>query len=168
MAFLWLFGTHVEDALGPLSFLALYLGGGLAAGVMHTAIKWLVPAQRLTPASEPLVGASGRDLGHRRPIRRALPPRADPAGLAAGAARAQRLGAAWKCPPWRAWRSGCCKTSWGLSCPCGQGMGGVAYWAHLGGFAFGLIASELGGLMREGRQDYLLQEARAAAPQGQD
>ena len=58
MAFLWLFGSHVEDALGPLSYLALYLGGGLAAGILHTAIKWLVPAQRYT-LEEPLVGASG-------------------------------------------------------------------------------------------------------------
>ena len=58
MAFLWLFGSHVEDALGPLSYLALYLGGGLAAGILHTAIKWLIPAQRYT-LEEPLIGASG-------------------------------------------------------------------------------------------------------------
>ena len=48
----WLFcgcsAPHVEDALGPLSYLALYLGGGLAAGILHTAIKWLIPAQRYT------------------------------------------------------------------------------------------------------------------------
>ncbi len=40
--------------------------------------------------------------------------------------------------------------------------GGTAYWAHLGGFTFGLIAAELTGLLRDGRQDYLLQDARAA------
>ena len=63
---------------------------------------------------------------------------------------------------------GCCKTWSGPSCPCKPGKGGVAYWAHLGGFAFGLVASELSGLLREGRQDYLLEEARAAASGGDD
>jgi tetratricopeptide (TPR) repeat protein len=40
--------------------------------------------------------------------------------------------------------------------------GGVAYWAHLGGFAFGLIIAEATGLLREGRADYLLADARHA------
>ena len=164
MAFLWLFGPHVEDALGPLSFLALYLGGGLAAGVMHTAIKWLIPAQRLS-LQEPLVGASGAISAivapfavryHRAQIRLVWLPgllaRSDWARLEVPAVAGLAL-----------WLL---QNIVGAVLALQPGRGGVAYWAHLGGFAFGLIASELGGLMREGRQDYLLEEARAAAPQG--
>lgn len=167
MAFLWLFGPHVEDALGPISFLSLYLGGGLAAGVLHTAIKWLIPAQRYT-LGEPLVGASGAISAivapfavryHRAQIRLIWLPgllaRSDWARLEVPAIAGLAL--------WLLQNlAGAVKS---LILP---GSGGVAYWAHLGGFAFGLIASELGGLLREGRQDYLLQEARAAASHGQD
>ena len=46
--------------------------------------------------------------------------------------------------------------------------GGTAYWAHIGGFVFGLIAAELTGLLRDGRQDYLLQDARSAGARGQE
>ncbi|MBV9848083.1 MAG: rhomboid family intramembrane serine protease [Armatimonadetes bacterium] len=167
MAFLWLFGPHVEDALGPLPFLILYLGGGWAAGLLHFAIKWLIPAQRYTLA-EPLVGASGAISAivapfavryHRAQIRLLWLPgllaRSDwgrlevPALAGLAIWLLQNLAGAVK----------------SLLLP---GTGGVAYWAHLGGFAFGVFASEVGGLLREGRQEYLLQEARAAASHGQD
>ena len=167
MAFLWLFGPHVEDALGPLSYLALYLGGGLAAGVMHTAIKWLIPAQRYT-LGEPLVGASGAISAivapfavryHRAQIRLVWLPgllaRSDWGQLEVPALAGLAL--------WLLQNlAGAIKS---LLFP---GTGGVAYWAHLGGFAFGVFASEVGGLLRDGRQDYLLQEARLAASQGDD
>ena len=161
MAFLWLFGPHVEDALGPLSFLALYLGGGLAAGILHTAIKWLIPAQRYT-LDAPLVGASGAISAivapfavryHRAQIRLLWLPgllaRSDWARLEVPALAGLAL-----------WLL---QNMVGAVLSLKPGKGGVAYWAHLGGFAFGLVASELSGLLREGRQDYLLEEARAAA-----
>ncbi len=51
MWFLWLFGNNVEDRLGPVRYLILYLTGGLIASGAH----WLV-----TPASTvPVIGASG-------------------------------------------------------------------------------------------------------------
>ena len=161
MAFLWLFGSHVEDALGPLSFLALYLGGGLAAGILHTAIKWLIPAQHNT-LGEPLIGASGAISAivapfavryHRAQIRLLWLPgllaRSDWARLEVPALAGLAL-----------WLL---QNVVGAVMSLKPGKGGVAYWAHLGGFAFGLVASELSGLLREGRQDYLLEEARAAA-----
>ncbi len=51
MWFLWLFGNNVEDRLGPLVFLVFYLVGGLAA----TAAHWLCGPS----STVPVVGASG-------------------------------------------------------------------------------------------------------------
>lgn len=46
-------GSWVEDALGHLKFLLLYLLGGLAGVALHFAVM------RLAPSSAPLIGASG-------------------------------------------------------------------------------------------------------------
>ncbi len=51
MWFLWIFGNNVEDRLGHVPFLLFYLGGGLLASLCHWAIH---PASQL-----PVVGASG-------------------------------------------------------------------------------------------------------------
>ncbi|MGE5646162.1 MAG: rhomboid family intramembrane serine protease [Acidobacteriota bacterium] len=52
---LWIFGDNVEDRMGPFSFLFFYLLCGLAAGIVHT----------LTNANStiPTVGASGAIAG---------------------------------------------------------------------------------------------------------
>ena len=51
MLFLWIFGNNVEDRLGSALFLAFYLAGGIAAALTQVAIA---------PSSTvPLVGASG-------------------------------------------------------------------------------------------------------------
>jgi membrane associated rhomboid family serine protease len=51
MLFLWIFGNNVEDRLGSVGFLLFYLVGGIAAAMTQVAIA---------PQSEiPLVGASG-------------------------------------------------------------------------------------------------------------
>jgi len=51
MLFLWVFGNNVEDRLGRLWYLALYLVGGVAATLGYALVN-----QR---AAVPLVGASG-------------------------------------------------------------------------------------------------------------
>ncbi|HEX8940128.1 MAG TPA: rhomboid family intramembrane serine protease [Candidatus Limnocylindrales bacterium] len=51
MLYLWIFGNNVEDRLGRLPFLAFYLAGGLVAAIAQA---------RIDPTSSiPLVGASG-------------------------------------------------------------------------------------------------------------
>jgi membrane associated rhomboid family serine protease len=55
MAFLWVFGDNVEDAMGHVKFLLFYLLCGAAAGLAHA---WMSPA---SPA--PLIGASGAIAG---------------------------------------------------------------------------------------------------------
>jgi membrane associated rhomboid family serine protease len=49
MLFLWVFGPLVEDAVGPVTFLILYFGGGAASGLLDTWITLLLAAHR--PAS---------------------------------------------------------------------------------------------------------------------
>jgi membrane associated rhomboid family serine protease len=51
MWFLYLFGNNVEDRLGPLAYLILYLGGGLIASASH----WLFEPRSMIP----VIGASG-------------------------------------------------------------------------------------------------------------
>lgn len=51
MLYLWIFGNNIEDRLGRLGFLGFYLAGGVAAGLTQVAID---------PSSEvPMIGASG-------------------------------------------------------------------------------------------------------------
>ncbi|MGI8663231.1 MAG: rhomboid family intramembrane serine protease [Acidimicrobiales bacterium] len=55
MLFLWIFGNNVEDALGPLRYLAFYVMAGLVATLAQLA---------LDPGSTaPLIGASGAIAG---------------------------------------------------------------------------------------------------------
>lgn len=51
MLYLWIFGDNVEDALGPFSYLLFYLMGGLVASLAHILVN---PTSRI-----PTVGASG-------------------------------------------------------------------------------------------------------------
>jgi membrane associated rhomboid family serine protease len=57
MLFLWIFGNNVEDALGKARFLAFYLVGGLVATAAQTfvTLTWASDAE----AAIPNLGASG-------------------------------------------------------------------------------------------------------------
>jgi membrane associated rhomboid family serine protease len=55
MLYLWIFGNNVEDRLGPIAFAAFYLAAGVAAAVAQVAID--------PKATVPLVGASGAISG---------------------------------------------------------------------------------------------------------
>ena len=55
MLFLWIFGDNLEDLMGPVKFLAFYIIAGLAAAALQIAVD---------PASQaPMVGASGAIAG---------------------------------------------------------------------------------------------------------
>lgn len=51
LLFLWIFANNIEDDLGRLAFLTFYLGGGVAAGLTQVAID---PTSTI-----PMIGASG-------------------------------------------------------------------------------------------------------------
>jgi len=51
MWFLWIFGDNVEDAFGHFGYLVFYLASGILAGVTHTIVNW--------GSKLPAIGASG-------------------------------------------------------------------------------------------------------------
>jgi membrane associated rhomboid family serine protease len=133
MLFLWIFGNNVEDSMGHVKFVAFYLLGGLAA----IAAQIIVEPNAVVPT----IGASGAVaavLGGYI----LLYPRARvvtvifiiffftilelPAMLILGFWFVQQVAFG----------------AYGVANPAGGG-GGVAYFAHVGGFVFGLAAIKL-------------------------
>ena len=55
MLFLWIFGNNVEDSMGPLKFIVFYVLGGLAADAAQIVID--------TGSTIPTIGASGAVAG---------------------------------------------------------------------------------------------------------
>jgi rhomboid family protein len=55
MIYLWVFGDDIEDALGPVRFIAFYLVVGVAAAVGFSALN--------SQSTTPLIGASGAVSG---------------------------------------------------------------------------------------------------------
>jgi membrane associated rhomboid family serine protease len=156
MWFLGLFGKNVEDAFGHLRYLAMYVAGGFAADALQTVMT--LAAGTTADARAPMLGASG--------------------------AIAAVLGAYWVLYPdarirtligvfivrVRAWIF---LGLWFLYqlISANAGMfaagddGGTAFFAHVGGFVFGVIAATA--LARSGqRQDQRAFDALSADPTG--
>jgi membrane associated rhomboid family serine protease len=57
MLFLWVFGNNVEDAMGPVRYLAFYLLGGVAAIALQTVVTLETASDQA--AAVPNLGASG-------------------------------------------------------------------------------------------------------------
>jgi membrane associated rhomboid family serine protease len=158
LLFLAFFGWYVERGLSPLRFLLLYLLGGLVAVLTH----WLMTLV-IQPAlyQESLVGSSG----------------AISALVGYFALRFYRVRVR------LVWSQ---VSRWGLGVPMWvavllwviwQGVGAVlsagaehpvevGYWAHLGGFTFGLVLAMLWGAGTQSERDYLLQNAEYQLQQG--
>ena len=133
MLFLWIFGNNVEDSMGSVKFVIFYLLGGLAATALQTIAGPNSPV--------PNIGASGAVAGVLGGYL-LLFPRARvitvifiiffftivelPALIILGFWFVQQVLFGY----------------FGLNDPAGD-AGGVAYFAHIGGFVFGLIAIRL-------------------------
>jgi membrane associated rhomboid family serine protease len=134
MLFLWIFGNNVEDSMGPVKFILFYILGGIAAFALQVAVA---PGSKV-----PTLGASGAIaavLGGYILIY----PKARvltlviiiffftvieiPAWVMLGIWFAEQavFGAV------------------GFTTPTGVASGGVAYYAHIGGFLFGLLVIRL-------------------------
>lgn len=125
MLFLWIFGDNMEDQLGPVLYLGFYLAAGAAAGLAQVGIE---PTSRV-----PMVGASGAIGGVLGGYLLLFPrARVDILLILGYFFRIFTL-SAWV--PLGAW--------FGLQLVLGlassDSEGGVAYWAHIGGFVAGLI-----------------------------
>ncbi|MBI2942441.1 MAG: rhomboid family intramembrane serine protease [Chloroflexi bacterium] len=131
MLFLWVFGDNVEDRLGHLRYLAFYLLAGTGAALVQVAVD---PASRV-----PLIGASGAIAGVLGayllfqplaritvlvPIFLILWPIRVPAVLMLGVWFLTQFGS-------------------GLAAITEAGQGGIAWWAHVGGFLAGLTLAIL-------------------------
>ena len=130
MLFLWIFGNNVEDAMGRIKYLLFYLAGGVAALALQVAIS--------PNAIVPTLGASGA-------IAAVL------GGYIVLYPRARVLTLVFiiffvtviELPAWvllAVWFA--IQAAYGaanITTPAGGG-GGVAYFAHIGGFIFGVLA----------------------------
>lgn len=132
MHFLWIFGNNVEDALGSLRYLGFYLAAGLFGLLIHVATD--------PDSIVPTVGASGAISGMLGAYL-VLYPRARVTTLlflgffvSYVEVRAVLLITAWTLLQVLGGLVGL--TVSGTS-------GGVAYWAHLGGFAGGFVGMHL-------------------------
>ncbi|HEY7795104.1 MAG TPA: rhomboid family intramembrane serine protease [Gaiellaceae bacterium] len=139
MLFLWIFGNNVEDALGRFRYLLFYLAGGLAATATQTfvTLMWSSDAE----AAIPNLGASGAVSAVLGAYIVLLPNakvltiiffvlREVPAVLFLGIWFLFQL------------------IDGGASLAHPESGGGVAFFAHIGGFAFGVLAVKLVQLRR--------------------
>ena len=131
MLFLWVFGNNVEDALGKVRFLLLYLVGGLAATALQTFITLSYASE--FDATIPNVGASGA-ISAVLGAYLVLLPRAKVLTLIVIVLR--ELPAAFFLLVWFGFQL----LDGGASLAQPEQGGGVAFFAHVGGFVFGALA----------------------------
>ena len=135
MWFLYIFGDNVEDRLGHLRYLAFYLLCGLASGLSHLALNW--------QSEIPTIGASGAIAG----VMGAyflLHPRAKVLTLVPIFIFFQFL----EIPAF------VFMGVWFLfqflsAAAASANAGGIAWWAHIGGFIFGMVFLKLFQLLPE-------------------
>ena len=133
MLFLWIFGNNVEDALGKVRFLLWYLAAGVAATALQTFVTLSFGTVR--DASIPNIGASGAIAGVLGAYFLLLPRARVLTAIFFGIIFFREIAAGWFLGIWIAlqlWQGGL-----GLTHP--DQTGGVAVFAHIGGFAFGLL-----------------------------
>jgi membrane associated rhomboid family serine protease len=138
MLYLWIFGNNIEDRLGRLGFAAFYLAGGVAAALAQVAVD---------PRSEvPLVGASGA-IAAILGAYLVLFPRARVLSLVFLGFFYQLIAvpAVLVLGFWFILQVIDGVTSLGAD----TAEGGVAFFAHIGGFALGLVLGAL--IRRRGR-----------------
>ena len=133
MLFLWIFGNNVEDALGKVRFLLWYLAAGVAATALQTFVTLSFGTVR--DASIPNIGASGAIAGVLGAYFLLLPRARVLTAIFFGLIFLREIPAVWFLGIWillQLWQGGV-----GLTHP--DQTGGVAVFAHIGGFAFGIV-----------------------------
>jgi membrane associated rhomboid family serine protease len=135
MLFLWIFGNNVEDALGRARFLPWYLAAGVVAAGTQSVVTLMFGTAH--DASVPNIGASGAIAGVLGAYF-VLLPRAKVLTLIFFFIP-REIPAVWFLGIWillQIWQGGV-----GITHP--NQTGGVAVFAHIGGFAFGVLTVRL-------------------------
>jgi membrane associated rhomboid family serine protease len=137
MLFLWIFGNNVEDALGKVRFFLWYIAGGLAATLVQTfvTLHW----GSATDASIPNIGASGAIAAVLGAYIVLLPNARVLTAIFFILIFFQELPAYLFLGIWFAfqlWQGG-------FSIVQPEAGGGVAFFAHIGGFVFGALTVRL-------------------------
>jgi membrane associated rhomboid family serine protease len=131
MWILWIFGDNVEDRLGRMRYLGLYLLSGIAAALLHiyTNRASMVPTIGASGAVAGIMGAYFRYYPKARVVT-IIPP--------------FFLGPYFELPAvlFLGWWFLMQFFNGALSLSAGdRGLGGIAWWAHVGGFVFALFLS---------------------------
>jgi membrane associated rhomboid family serine protease len=137
MLFLWIFGNNVEDAMGHVRFLGFYLLAGFAATVLQTFITLQYGSD--LEATIPNLGASGAVSGVLGGYLLLLPRASVLILIFLGLILIREVPAFLFLGFWflfQLWLG-----SFSLVQP--QEGGGVAFFAHIGGFVFGMAAAFL-------------------------
>jgi rhomboid family protein len=138
MLFLWIFGNNVEDAFGHVRFLLWYLAAGVAAAAVQTAVTLAFAGTQ--GASIPNVGASGAIAGVLGAYFVLLPQASVlTAFILIFFVFLREIPAVWFLVFWFGFQL----LEGGFSLLQPQAGGGVAFFAHIGGFAFGFLTARL-------------------------
>lgn len=147
MLFLWVFGSLIEDALRPWGLTLLYLGGGLCAAIAHVSVSRALGHD----VNVPMVGASGAVAAIMGLFM-----------LRFYKTRVQIFyffmwylrGTFWVQSVWALAIWAGLELAEGLLSARGTHGGGVAHWAHVGGFAAGALAAPFVGSLTAAQKEY--------------
>lgn len=138
MLYLWIFGDNIEDRLGHIGYLLFYLAGGIAAALLQSLIS---------PSSQiPMVGASGAIAGVLGAYLVMYPNSRVYTFIPIGFyARVRLVPAVVVLGLWFL-----LQIISGVGSLGALDQGGTAYFAHIGGFIFGLVVGWM--FKRSGRE----------------
>jgi membrane associated rhomboid family serine protease len=149
MLFLWIFGNNVEDALGRVRFLLFYLAAGFAATATQTFVTLEFAA--VQDASIPNIGASGAVAGVLGAYLILLPSARVLTAIILGFIFFLReIPALFFLGIWFLFQL----IEGGFAVTHPQSGGGVAFFAHIGGFVFGMALVKLVAKQRPLRPAY--------------
>jgi membrane associated rhomboid family serine protease len=137
MLFLWIFGNNVEDSMGRARFLVWYLLAGLAATATQTVVT--LASTDAAGASIPNIGASGAIAGVLGAYLLLLPQASVLTAFIIGLIFLREIPAVWFIGIWFLLQL----VEGGFSIVQPQAGGGTAFFAHVGGFVFGLATVRL-------------------------
>jgi membrane associated rhomboid family serine protease len=139
MLFLWIFGNNIEDRLGHIKYIIFYL----ACGILAALAQWFFSNQSGIPS----LGASGAIAGVMGAYILRFPKAQIRTLLVLGPfITFPEIPAVFFLGFWFFQQALYSIASLGVPTSIGMESGGIAYWAHAGGFVFGAILGPLLGL----------------------